>query len=155
MAETAVDSSQALGEALYGLVIAAIRGRAREISLTSASTLSTLSRTGPQRLTDLATAEGIAQPSMTTLVTGLERNGLVERRPDAGDRRVVLVALTEAGRDYLRRRRQTGADWFAALIDQLSEEDTTALAAALPALDHLRELDGPQRAMTSISEENR
>lgn len=146
-------SRQALGEALYGLVIAAIRGRAREISLTSASTLSTLSRTGPLRLTDLAAAEGIAQPSMTTLVTGLERNGLVERRPDAGDRRVVLVALTDAGHDYLRRRRQTGADWFAALIDQLSEEDTTALAAALPALDHLRELDGPQRAMTNISEE--
>jgi DNA-binding MarR family transcriptional regulator len=149
-----VDSSQALGEALYGLVIATIRGRAREISLTSASTLSTLSSTGPLRLTDLAAAEGIAQPSMTTLVTGLERSGLVERRPDANDRRVVLVALTEAGQDYLRRRRQTGADWFAALIDRLSEEDAIALAAALPALDHLRELDAPQRAITKISKED-
>jgi DNA-binding MarR family transcriptional regulator len=134
-----VDSSQAVGEALYSLVIAAIRGRAREISLTSASALSTLSRTGPLRLTDLATAEGIAQPSMTTLVTGLERNGLVERRQDPNDRRVVLVALTDVGHDYLRRRRKTGADRFSALIDQLSEEDQAALVAALPALHHLEE----------------
>jgi DNA-binding MarR family transcriptional regulator len=138
-----VDSRQAVGEALYSLVIAAIRGRAREISLTSASTLSTLGRTGPLRLTDLATTEGIAQPSMTTLVTGLERNGLVERRQDPNDRRVVLVALTDVGHDYLRRRRKTAADRFTALIDQLSEEDQAALVAALPALDHLRELDGP------------
>ncbi|HKN96723.1 MAG TPA: MarR family transcriptional regulator [Pseudonocardiaceae bacterium] len=143
MAQSAVDVQRALGETLYGLVVVAIRGRSRDISLTSASTMSTLSRTGPLRLTDLAAVEGIAQPSMTSLVTGLERAGLVERRPDPADRRVVLVALTDAGREHLRTRRQHGAERLAALVDQLSEEDRAALAAALPALHRLHELGNP------------
>ena len=141
-----VDTRQALGEALFGLAVVAVRRRPREISLTSASTMSTLSRTGPLRLTALAAIEGVAQPSMTSLVTGLEKAGLVERRPDPGDGRVVLVALTDAGREHLRVRRRTGAEWFAGLVDQLSTADAAALAAALPELEHLRELDGQPSA---------
>jgi DNA-binding MarR family transcriptional regulator len=157
MDSTAVDTGRTLGEALYGLVIVGIRGRAKDVSLTSASTMSTLSRTGPLRLTDLAAVEGIAQPSMTSLVTGLERSGLVERRPDPGDRRVVLVALTDAGREHLRTRRQVGAEWFTGLVDQLSEEDQWALLAALPAMERLRELGAPGTAATATqnSEETR
>jgi DNA-binding MarR family transcriptional regulator len=148
-----VDTRQALGEALFGLAVVAIRRRPREISLTAASTMSTLSRTGPLRLTALATVEGVAQPSMTALVTGLEKAGLVERRPDPGDGRVVLVALTDAGREHMRIRRTHGAEWFTGLVDQLSEADTAALVAALPALEHLRELDAlpPTRVKGSTS----
>lgn len=135
-----MDTRQALGEVLYALAVATIRRRPRDMSLTTASTLSTLSRSGPLRLTDLAAAEGVAQPSMTSLVTSLERNGLVERRTDPADRRVVLVALTDAGRDHLGTRRATGARWYTDLVDQLSEQDIASLAAALPALAHLRDL---------------
>lgn len=38
---------------------------------------------------------------MTNRVDRLERSGLVERRPDPGDRRGVLVRLTTAGRDVV------------------------------------------------------
>jgi DNA-binding MarR family transcriptional regulator len=143
-----VDTRQALGEALYSLAVVAIRRRPRELSLTSASTMSTLSRTGPLRLTALAAVEGVAQPSMTALVTSLEKTGLVQRRPDPGDGRVVLVALTDDGREHLRTRRQAGAQWFTGLVDQLSEQDVAALAAALPALAHLRELDNSPSTRT-------
>jgi DNA-binding MarR family transcriptional regulator len=139
----------AVGEALYGLVTAVVRHNPREISLTAASTLSTLGRTGPRRITELAAVEGVAQPSMTVLVTGLERSGLVERQTDAGDRRVVLVALTEAGADYLRRRRRAGAEVFAGLIGKLPAEEAAALMAAAPALQHLHDLDSEQRAAAS------
>jgi DNA-binding MarR family transcriptional regulator len=139
----------AVGEALYGLVTAAVRHSPREISLTSASTLGTLDRTGPRRITELAAVEGVAQPSMTVLVTGLERAGLVERQTDPGDRRVVLVALTPAGADYLRRRRRAGAEVFAQLIDKLPADEAAALMAAAPALAHLHDLDSEQRAASS------
>lgn len=140
-AAAGVDARRLLGEALYGLAVVSIRRRTREISLTSASTMSTLGRTGPRRLTDLAASEGVAQPSMTSLVTGLERAGLVERRTDPNDRRVVLVALTDAGQARLRARREAGAEWFGELVGQLSEEDVSRLIAALPALNRLRELE--------------
>ena len=136
----------AIGEALYGLVTLAVRHGPREISLTAASTLATLDRTGARRLTDLAMIEGVTQPSMSVLVTGLEQAGLAERRPDPSDKRVVLVALTAAGADYIRARRQAGAATFADLIDKLPADEAAALAAAVPALNRLRELDSNRRA---------
>jgi DNA-binding MarR family transcriptional regulator len=132
-------------DALYRLLTAAVRQLPRDMSLTSLATLSTIDRTGPRRITDLSASEGVTQPSMTSLVTALERSGLVERRQDPNDQRVVLVALTEAGADYLRKRRRAGMDAFAQLIGKLPAADTAALVAAAPALRHLRELDEQHR----------
>jgi DNA-binding MarR family transcriptional regulator len=136
----------AIGEALYGLVILAVRNGPREISLTAASTLSTLHRTGARRLTDLAMIQEVTQPSMSVLVTGLEQAGLAERRPDPSDKRVVLVALTQAGAEYIRARRRAGARAFADLIDKLPDDEAATLAAAVPALNRLRELDSDRRS---------
>lgn len=135
----------AIAEALYGLVTLAVRNGPREISLTAAATLATLDRTGPRRLTDLAVIEGVAQPSMTVLVTGLERSGLVQRLASPDDKRVVLVALTRSGAGYLRARRRAGAGTFADLIGKLPPGEARALELAIPAMHHLRELDGARR----------
>jgi len=145
----------AIGEALYGLVTLAVRQGPREISLTAASTMSTLDRTGPRRLTDLAVIEGVTQPSMSVLVTGLERAGLAERRPDPADKRIVLVALTAAGSEYIQARRRAGARTFADLIDKLPEGDPAALAAAVPAMNRLRELDSDRRAAAAAMKPSR
>src|ERR1700724_2909225 len=75
------------GTALYALVVAAVRRNPRTMSMTSLSTLATLERTGPRRITDLAAVEGVTQPAMTALVRVLEQSGLVERRGDPTDRR--------------------------------------------------------------------
>jgi DNA-binding MarR family transcriptional regulator len=135
----------AAGEALYALVTAVIRRGPREMSLTSLSTLATLDRTGPRRITDLAVIQGVAQPSMTVLVTTLERSGLVERRSAPADRRVALVALTAAGAELLRAQRRAGAEALMQLIGKLPAGEAAALAAAIPALRHLRELDSERR----------
>ncbi|MCU1656931.1 MAG: slyA, partial [Pseudonocardiales bacterium] len=105
-----------------------------------ASTLSTLERTGPRRLTDLAMNGEVTQPSMTTLVIQLEELRLVERRRDPGDARVVLVAITRAGRRQLRDLRRAGASLLTELINKLPEPETQALGAALPAILHLVDL---------------
>ena len=104
--------------------------------------MATLERTGPQRLTDLAVNEGVTQPSMTAVVTQLEDLGFAERRRTPGDGRVVMVAITHAGKQSLRSMRRAGASVFTALIDKLGEEDVAALSAALPALRHLLDLAG-------------
>jgi DNA-binding MarR family transcriptional regulator len=123
-----------LGEALYTLASRIIRRRSRTLSLTAASTLATLERTGPRRLTDLAVAEDVTQPSMTSLVTQLEQLGLAERRRDHTDARVVLVAITRGGRQHLRERRRVGAQLLTESIDKLDEQDAAELNAVLPAL---------------------
>jgi DNA-binding MarR family transcriptional regulator len=139
------DSPAGSAGALYGLLTTLLRRVPRDLSLTSLATLSTLNRTGPRRITDLAAIEGITQPSMTVLVTGLERAGLVERHSDPADGRVTLVELTGEGLRYLRSRRRAGTGALAQLIDKLPSGQADALAAAVPALQQLLELDNEQR----------
>jgi DNA-binding MarR family transcriptional regulator len=129
-----IQRNDALGDALYTLAAGVIRRRSRTVSLTALSTLATLEHTGPRRLTDLAVAEEITQPSMTSLVTQLEQLGFAERRRDRVDARVVLVAITRAGRQLMRERRRAGAKTLTELIDKLDEQDVADLSAALPAL---------------------
>jgi DNA-binding MarR family transcriptional regulator len=119
------------------------------MSLTSLSTLATLERTGPRRITDLAACEGVMQPSMTALVSTLERSGLVERRRDPSDRRVALVALTAVGTEYIRARRQAGVEAFAQLIDDLPADEAEALSAAVTAMTHVQRLEEERRNPTS------
>src|SRR5215211_6182291 len=50
------------------------------------------------RLSDLAETLHIAPRSATEVADGLQERGLVQRAPDPGDRRAVLLRPTEEGR---------------------------------------------------------
>jgi DNA-binding MarR family transcriptional regulator len=140
-----------IGGALYGLLGAAVRSQSRDMSLTSLSTLATLELTGPRRITDLAASEGVMQPSMTALVSTLERSGLVERRRDPSDRRVALVALTSGGTDYIRARQHAGVEVFAQLIDALPADEAEALFSAITAITHIQTLEENLRNQSTVA----
>ncbi|OBC15157.1 MarR family transcriptional regulator [Gordonia sp. 852002-50816_SCH5313054-c] len=67
---------------------------------------------------------GVNSATITSLLDRLERAGLVERTGDPGDRRKVLLSVTERARD-------TGREFFGTLIDDaltaLSEFDSHEL----------------------------
>lgn len=109
----------------------------QDLSLTAASTLRTLERCGPHRLSDLAGAEGVTQPAMTQLVDRLQGMGLLERTADQADGRVVQVGITDEGRALLARRRAIRAERVAELLTQLSAGEQAMLTAALPAMEAL------------------
>jgi DNA-binding MarR family transcriptional regulator len=141
---------ESVGAILYGLVVAGIRRRRQNVHLTAFATLASLGRTSPRRITDLAAIQGITQPAMTILVKKLEQAGLVERAPDPDDRRAALVSLTAAGEQLLRERREDGVREFAWLVGRLSPEEQAALAAALPALEHLHYLEQQERDPAAV-----
>lgn len=107
------------------------------LSLPAAATLARLVREGPQRLTDLAAAEGVAQPTMTQLVSRLERDGYARRSPSADDGRVVLVTVTSAGRRLVQRRRVERSEVFDRALAELDPADRDAVLHAVPALSRL------------------
>jgi DNA-binding MarR family transcriptional regulator len=131
----------ATAEALDELTLFVIRQMAvlREISFSAVATLSTLSSSGPCRITHLAELEKTSQPSITAMVSRLERQGLVARQDDPSDGRIVLVSITEAGRDMLRRRRASRLAFLSSLIAGLDPAEQRALAAAAPALRRMTE----------------
>jgi DNA-binding MarR family transcriptional regulator len=142
-------------EAVYWLSAAVIRytSQPRQLSLTGLATLATLERRGAQRVSELAGVQGVAQPSMTVLVGSLEQAGLVSRRPDPSDGRAVLVSLTAQGQEFLATRRRAGAERLSELVGKLPAADAEALAAAVPALLRLRELQ--EEAMEAATTSNR
>ena len=111
-----------------------------ELSLTAASTLRRLERTGPSRLCELHAPEGVSQPAMTQLITRLEKEGLARRGSDPEDGRAVVVSITDAGREAVARRREGRTRALAAMLEQLPAQEHAALVAALPALDRLSDL---------------
>lgn len=135
-----LDSGTGLVQVIEPLVRYARRiATAGDLSPAAASALARLGRDGPQRLTDLARAEGVSQPGMTQLVTRMERDGLVRRGEHAEDRRAVLVTATADGLALADRRRAERATALGQLIDRLDPADQDAIAAALPALARLAE----------------
>ena len=91
-----------------GAVLARLYGVLRrsvlpgKVSVSQALALSTLRDVGPLRITDLATIEGVRQPTCTAVVNTLEAKGWVERRVDPDDRRAVLVRVTQDGLAVLK-----------------------------------------------------
>ena len=67
-------------------------------SLARTKLLLFLAKRGPARAADIADFFDNAPRTVTEAIDGLERDGLVVRTPDARDRRVKQVSITDAGR---------------------------------------------------------
>ena len=100
------------------------------------SVLATLRYDGAQRIGELARREGVAQPTMTQSVQGLEAAGLVARSPDPADGRSQVIDLTPAGRALVRRARARKIAWIADALADLSPTTRAALHQAATTLDH-------------------
>jgi DNA-binding MarR family transcriptional regulator len=114
-----------------------------EFSVTAVSVLGRLRDDGPQRITALADAEHVAQPTMTNLVGRLEARGLVSRGPDPDDRRAVRVALTDEGARRLAEVARDRARVLAERLGAMPPDARARIAAALPDLDLLIHPEGP------------
>jgi DNA-binding MarR family transcriptional regulator len=123
------DIAEALDQAAV-LVMRHLTDRAG-LSSTAISVLARLSEEGPARLTALAAAEGVSQPSMSQLVQRLEQQGLATRASDPGDGRATLIAVTDPGRALLAVLRHGRRIRLADLLAALPAEDEAALTLAM------------------------
>jgi DNA-binding MarR family transcriptional regulator len=86
-----------------------------------------LMRCGDTPLGDLAEDIGSTPRNITGLVDHLERDGLVERVPDAADRRSVRARLTESGRAQIEAIWKQGIDHQFEMVEGFSKEDLAQL----------------------------
>jgi DNA-binding MarR family transcriptional regulator len=87
------------------------------------------------RMADLAGKLDIVPRSATSVVDGLEEQGLVLRRPDPGDRRSMIVTLTEAGRRLVSRIDDARRGAAEEMFGPLEPAERERLLAALLRLD--------------------
>ena len=86
-----------------------------------------------QRVSDLAKALGMSLASASALSDRLVRQGLITRRPDASDRRSVLLQLTAPGARVLRRIDRAQTSQMTRAIKLMSAAERRALGITLHA----------------------
>lgn len=96
----------------------------------------------------LAERLGLSRPAVSNLLGAMEERGLVVRRPRGADRRQVEVAATERALGLFERFDRASAALVAEAAGRLSPDDQEALAAAVPALERLRD------ALVEVSDED-
>ncbi|MEH3156507.1 MAG: MarR family transcriptional regulator [Gordonia paraffinivorans] len=92
----------------------------------------------PMRLSDLAAHEGVTAPTMSRIVSSLERDGMVRRTADPVDGRASLIEPTEDGTDLINGTTSRRARLVEEALNRLEPSDRAAaersielLAAAL------------------------
>ena len=90
-------------------------------------------------LCELAERAGIAAPTATRIIDGLEREGTLDRERSPEDRRTVLVSLTPKGQRVLKRKHRELTERRQRLYEQL---DPTEREQSERLLRHLAELLG-------------
>lgn len=89
------------------------------------------------RISDLATIEGVRVPSMTELISRMEKQGLVTKNTSTHDLRGVEVSITEKGKSMIQTRLRYDVDLMAQRLSILSEEEKTLILRVLPVMDRL------------------
>jgi DNA-binding MarR family transcriptional regulator len=119
-------------EDLFRLMLDHHRTHVVEMDLTvvQAQTLTLLSG-APVSTTRLATSLGISAPAMTQLTDRLVRKRLIERQSADGDRRAVMIALTEQGKRVVDRFRKRRSEVFAEALSRLNDLDRAEVIDAL------------------------
>jgi DNA-binding MarR family transcriptional regulator len=109
-----------------------------ELALPEAAALARLDRGGPATGAELARLEQISPQAMGETLGALKARGLVERRPDPGDGRRVVLSLTAAGLEVLRKERTARTEQLAqALSAGFTRAELRHLMAAAPLIERL------------------
>ncbi len=98
------------------------------------SALSVLVFGGPCSLGRLARTEGVAGPTMTRIVDGLEAAGLARRTPHPDSARSVLICATDDGIALMHDAAERRLDLIAEALQLVSDEQRARIVGAAPDL---------------------
>ena len=92
---------------------------------------------GPKALGDLAAAEQVRPPTMSRLVSEMERAGVARKVTDREDARVIRVHATPKGLRALSRGRSMRIEAIERLMSELEPEELGNIERAVSAIEKL------------------
>jgi DNA-binding MarR family transcriptional regulator len=139
----------ALADKLHSAAIHLLRRLRKEddasgLSAPRLSALSVVVFGGPVTLGQLARAEQVKPPTMTRIVTGLEKDRLVRRKGDVRDRRLTRIYATPKGHKVLVAGRARRVELLASAVERLGAKELAELGRGAQLLREL--IDSMRRA---------
>ena len=101
------------------------------------SALSVLVFGGPKTLGELAAAEQVKSPTMSRIVAGLARSGMIKITADAHDARRLQIRASAKGTSLLHQARQRRVADLAQHLEALTPSDRAELSKAVEILRQL------------------
>lgn len=95
---------------------------------------------GDRPATQVAGLLGVTPSTVTSVVDGLATRDLVHRRPDPGDRRRVMLTITDEGRRLVNRADGVVGDRLGKLLDRLEPGGAEQVLVGLEQLNHAMDL---------------
>jgi DNA-binding MarR family transcriptional regulator len=128
-------SEHGAADRFHSAAVHALRHVRREdpatgLSAARLSALSVLVFGGPRTLGELAAAEQVRPPTMTSIVRALEVDGYVRRQRDSADGRVVRVSATRKGERVLHAGRRRRVERLAERLATLSPDEIATVREA-------------------------
>ncbi len=93
-----------------------------------------LQKKGPLPMSTIGKRLSIAKQNMTPLIDKLMDDGLVKRRNDTSDRRVINIVITESGTNFLRESKLALKKIIKTNLSELGNEDIRSLDLAFKAI---------------------
>ncbi len=112
------------------------------------SILESLHHADGLKVTEIGNLLHLPPSAITPVVDGLEKRGLVQRQSSPEDRRIVLVVLTDKGREFFDKKEKFFFEKSLRLVEYLGEEDAEEFIRLLSKTfefmdDELKKENGP------------
>ncbi len=93
--------------------------------------LGMLSRLDALPVSEIGRRISISKPQMTVMIDKLADSGLVMRKSDSADRRIIHISITESGRELLKRAREHIIANLKKKLSDLSDADIELMSRSL------------------------
>lgn len=110
-------------------------GSYKDVTTNDMHVIEAIGTGSPKNMTSVAKALMVTTGTLTISVNGLVKKGFVERTRSEEDRRVVLISLTQKGKDVFWQHKQFHQEMVEAVVEQLTEEEKTILEKTLSGLN--------------------
>ncbi len=136
--------TEAVADRLHSAAIRLLRrlrleDRRTRVGPAQLSALSVLVFAGPRSLGELADAEGVRPPTMSRIVAGLRRAGLVRAERVGGDRRKLRLVPTRRGQKVMQEGRRRRVERLARALRSVPKEELRSLGGAAESIFSLVE----------------
>jgi len=124
-----------------------IAGKFRELSKNQPLVIKIIGIEGEIMPSTLGKYTGLEKSSLTRMVDDLEKKGIVFRKTDPGDRRKVLVSLTEKGLEYYNCLSQITTEMADDILEFVDDKDVEDFHRSLETMVRiLRKVDARRSA---------
>ncbi len=111
------------------------KGPYKDVTVNDMHVIEAIGTEHSKNMSTVAKMLGVTMGTLTISVNSLVKKGYVERVRSEEDRRVVLISLTQQGKDVFAHHQKFHEDMILAITSQLEEEESKVLQTSLSKLN--------------------